>query len=135
MVNSDLVIIGSVILGLIILMFSINLINPQFRAKLPFLIKRINSKEVFKIILKISGIVVFFYFAGGGGFEYDKHRLISMLLLFVSLFSLIFIGMMSAIDKFPIKDLTQKEVRKAKLKKINKKYKIKIWEKKLKENF
>lgn len=119
---NDLILIGSILWGLLVIVFLIHfLFNPQFRIKLPFILKRIDRKKFGKIILKIAGFMVLLYLLGGA--EWDQSRVISGLLLFsgvMVLFLMVLIGNIG--EKSIEKDyLTNREIRRAKLKKLKRK--------------
>ena len=78
---NDLILIGSILWGLLVIVFFIHFaFNPQFRIKLPFIVRRISSKKFGKIVLKIAGFIIVLYLLGGA--EWNQSRVISGLLLF-----------------------------------------------------
>lgn len=125
---NEAILIGGILWGLFVLMFFISFFMvPNFKLKLPFFLKKISGKKFGILTLKIIGVITFFYFAGGT--EYDQSRVISSLLFFSGIMVLVLMGLLTNLnEKFTVEELSQKDIRKAKLKKIKRKsliYRIK----------
>jgi len=119
--TGEALLIGLTMWGLFALIFFIKFFfEPKFSKKLPLFLKKINVKKFWFNTLKIIGIIIFLYFAGG--VEYSLSRIISGLLLFSGIMIIIIIELLSNInEKIILPEITQKEIRRAKLKKIHRK--------------
>ena len=126
--TGEALLIGSIMWGLFTLMFFLRFfLDPTFSKKLPLYLKRLNGRKFVYLTLKVIGVITLLYFAGG--FEYNQSRLISGLLLLSGVMVILMMGfIVNVSERQTLPEITQKNIRRTKLKKIQRKsliYRIK----------